>query len=593
MPNKLTFALGQYAALAIVIGACWGFGSRLLRLAPADARIAAGLAHPMAITLGLGLSICLLQWLGIAGMLRVSAVTAILAAGWLLAVWESLQRRHASAAGLRVSVSVAALKNRWYALTSAERWTFALLVLCLLSTPIAPLAPPLVWDELMYHLPHAQQWAASGRLEVTPWLRYPWFPYNYDLLYAAALLFGYDVLPHLLHATAGWLTAWLIYALGKEHLDSTTACVAAALWVYLTRSEYQAAYVDMGVALFITAACVAFLQWRGTRTRYWLLAWTLALGIAAGAKYQVLGLLPLFAAGLAWHDRRPASWLVALVGLAVPCAYWYTRNAVLAGDPFSPLGGPIFGFTDWNLSDHRSQFEDLRRNRGLPDVMLWAALLAPWAPTVRRSSAGRTAIVATVWMLVVWAASSMYPRYLLSAYPLLVLLSAAGGMHLARTIAAAVPQVRRIPRAVPAVLLVLVALSVTATSVKFWKRVAATPAQRDAILTARVPGYAMWNWLRQQSTERKTFQIGLEDSIYYAPQPIWGEVFGPWRYRDFTELTPAELHARLAAEGFDMLVVHTQRMPQVASRTGFDTFFVLLHADGPVRAYRLATPKAP
>jgi hypothetical protein len=196
-------------------------------------------------------------------------------------------------------------------------------------------------------------------------------------------------------------------------------------------------------------------------------------------------------------------------------------------------------------------------------------------------------------MLVVWAASSMYPRYLMSAYPLLVLMSAAGGMHFIRTMAATWPQVCRIPRAVPVVLLVLVGLSVTATGVKFWKRVAATPAQREAILSTRVTGYAMWTWLRQQPGERKVLQLGLDDSIYYAPQPIWGDVFGPWRYRDFTELTPEALHARLTAEGFDTLVVHTQRIPQVTVRPGFDRFFRLLHTDGPVSAYRLAMHATP
>lgn len=45
-------------------------------------------------------------------------------------------------------------------------------------TLFAPLGPPISWDELMYHLPQARQWALSGQLSVNEWLRYPWFLYN-------------------------------------------------------------------------------------------------------------------------------------------------------------------------------------------------------------------------------------------------------------------------------------------------------------------------------------------------------------------------------------------------------------------------------
>ena len=38
-------------------------------------------------------------------------------------------------------------------------------------TLLAPLSPPMAWDELAYHLPHAREWARSGRLVVTDWLR--------------------------------------------------------------------------------------------------------------------------------------------------------------------------------------------------------------------------------------------------------------------------------------------------------------------------------------------------------------------------------------------------------------------------------------
>ena len=213
--NKLGFLLGQYGALALVLAACWGWGEALLRLLKIDRDPAIRLGAPLAITLGLGIGICVLQGLAITGQLTALFVGLLIAVGMLLGAWHVLAHKPL--------LRWPAWRAGWQEMPLSDRWGLAALAAVLLSTLTAPLPPPTQWDELMYHLPHAQQWAASGRLTVNEWLRYPWFPYDFDLLYAGALLFGNDVLPHLLHALAGWLTAWLIYRLGVQHLDRLTA----------------------------------------------------------------------------------------------------------------------------------------------------------------------------------------------------------------------------------------------------------------------------------------------------------------------------------------------------------------------------------
>jgi len=578
--DKLGHVLAQYGALTLVVLACWGAGDMLLRGLKIDRDPRTRLGAPLAIALGLGIGICALQWLAIAGRLTSTFVTALLAVGLI--------------PGLRLAIGRGAmlrqggLLDRWRATPMSERWAAAALALALLCTLMAPLPPPMAWDELLYHLPHAQQWAASGHLTVNAWLRYPWFPYNFDLLYAAALLFGNDVLPHLLHALAGWLTAGLVYRLGRQHLDRLTACLAAALWVLLTLSEFTRAYVELGVALFVLVAAAAYQQWRLSEDRRWLLPCAFAIGLAIGSKYQLLTLLPLFALGLARHDRRPSTWLLVLGGLLAPCIYWYARNALLTGDPFNPVGGRLFGFTDWNAVDYRGQFEDLRRNHGLPAWPLWPALVVPFIPALRGSAAVRRALILSAYMVLVWVASAPYPRYLTPAYPLLALLSAAACVHLVRRAAALWPALhqRHLVRATAGLALACLAVLAAADGVRYWKRIAPTPAAREALLTARVTGYALWSQLRAHPVGR-IYQIGVEDSLYYAPQPVWGDVFGPWRYSDYTALDAAQLHRKLAAEHFDALVVHTGRFPQVAAQPGFDRYFESAGTDGPVKLYQL------
>lgn len=584
--EKLGFLLREYAALALVVAACWGWGEASLRLLKIDRDPSTRLGAPLTIALGLGIGLCVLQWLAIAGHLTSVFISTLIAAGLLLAAWQLRWQR--------ARASLAAWQGRWQAMPVADRWGLVALTAVLLSTLTAPLAPPTQWDELMYHLPHAQQWANSGRLTLNEWLRYPRFPYNFDLLYAAALVFGNDVLPHLLHALAGWLTAWLVYRLGVQHLDRLTACFAASLWLLLASTEFTRAYVEMGVTLFVLVAAVSYQQWRASDDRRWLLPCAFALGLAVGSKYQALTVLPLFALGLIWNDRRPTSWLLAAATLLVPCVYWYGRNALQTGDPFSPMGGRLFGFSDWNAYDYQAQFEDLRLARGLPAWPLWPALIVPFIAALRRASAVRRAGIMAGYMVLVWAVSVPYPRYLMPAYPVLALLSAAACVHLLRLVPSAFPLFRRhaIVRTAAGLLLVYLALMATAEIVRYWKRISPTVEARTALLTQRVPGYALWTHLRTHPVGR-VYQIGNEDSLFYAPQPVWGEIFGPWRYRDYASLSPSELHRKLKAENFDALVIHTDRFPQLSAQPEFDRYFEGVWTAGPVKLYKLRLEPTP
>lgn len=577
---RLIYAAGQYALLLVFVAACWGLGAAVLRHRMADVRT----GPPLAMALGMGLVICAVQALAICGLLAAWSMMAVMGTGVAAAAWQAARRRPLAAAAM----AAPPLPQRCF-------W-LALLVLAILPTLWAPLRLPLEWDELMYHLPHAREWALSGKFQVNEWLRYPWFPYNFDLLFAAALTLGSDILPHLLHACTGWVTAWLIYQCGRQHLqDQAVACLAAVLWLAISRQYYATAYIDMAVAMFVTASYTALYTWITSgkdcalRVRPWLLAAAFLLGVAAGSKYQVLALLPFFAMAVVAYDRRPQTWFAAGLLLALPCAYWYVRNALLTGDPFNPLGGRLFGFSDWNESDYFWQFEDLRHHAGLPHWLLWPALMSPFVPALRHRRAVRSAMLAAGCMALVWLASSRYPRYLLQAYPLLALLSAAVCMHFLRKFHA------RMGRGLLAILvwrgsqaLLLGALcSIGIRSiVKNYEAIAPTPTLRDAFLQQHLPGYGVWQYLRVHP-QVKIYQINLEDTLYYAPHPIWGDIFGPWRYRDYTSLSPQLLHDKLAAEGFTALAIHTGRAAAVVEQESFAQYFELVATDGVVKLYRL------
>lgn len=595
------FAAAHYAALAVFVLACWGFGRALLaRLSPPTRRDA-WLEAAMAATLGVGLFICAFQVLAIFGAFKAGATVALIVAGVVAA---ALQLRPWWRDVRTVRALAVAPAAPW---TRADKIAAIALGLVALPALVAPLAPPAAFDELMYHLPYARQVAQQGSLGIHEWLRYPWFPYNYNLLYAAALQVGDDVLPHFLNALAGVLSAIMVLRLGIKNTNRLTALIGTAIWVGI--GDYSNALIDMGVALFVLGACVALWWWResqpvqgGTR---WLGLAAFCLGVAAGSKYQALTFLPLVALFVVWHERRPKAWALALLCFLVPCVYWYARNAVMTGDPFNPIGARVFGFTEWIPTDYVQQVADVRDHAARPNALIWAVFLAPFSVLWKRSAAVRAAGWFCFYSVAVWLVTSRYPRYLTASFPLLALMAAIGWQVLFGWVATGVRRAfgagaaqDGAPTTAPAgrlglagdwivVLLVaaLAAVSLKQTAVKV-AMISPTPESREAFLRQHVPGYAAMDYLRQHANGR-VYQIALNEAIYYGPNPIWGDTLGPWRYRDFLLLPPGDMAVKLAGLGFTAIVMPTSMVPTLATRPGFDQHFALLYEKDGGRAYRI------
>lgn len=585
--------------LMVCVFAAWGAGqllwSRLrapqgLSADPAAADPWLGLA--MAAALGLGLYICAFQALGWVGGLRAPAVLALLGAGTL--------------AGLVQARTAWGRLHAWPSpvTTRAERVAMWVAAGALLVSMTEPLAPPHAFDEMMYHLPWARETAASGALGIHDWLRYPWFPYNYNLLYAAALPLAGDVFAHLLHALAGWLAAALVFRLALAHTDRLTACMAVV--ILLAIGELGNALIDMGVALFVLAACAALWTWHrapgNARPLGWLALAGFFMGLAIGSKYQALTFMPLLGLFVLWRERRPGRLAVALAVLLLPCVYWYARNWLQTGDPFNPIGARLFGFTNWNEADYTNQVNDVLAHASLPNVMLWPLLAVPFslfwrAPGTR--PAVRAVFVFGAWTLLVWVLTSRYPRYMMASFPLLAWLGAMGWRQLGLWGGAAVrrwaPALTQgaVPRVAAVALVALLAVAGGQRFVQHARMVSPTPETREAFLRDHVPGYEALQYA-DAHRHGKLYIVALSDAIYFAHQPAWGDMFGPFRYADFVMQKPEEMGRRLAAAGFGTIAIHTQTVPILDGQSGFADHFDLRYEKNGTRIYRVrAYPTQP
>jgi hypothetical protein len=579
MLPKIGYIISQYFYLFLFTFSAWGAGHGVLRRVRAP-KHSGWLEHGLSVTLGMAFAICVLQWLAIIGMLRAPWVIGLLTLGFTAGL---IQLRPLTISAPHV------IGLRWRAMPLHERCCLSVVLLCVLATLLAPLGPPLEWDELMYHLPHARQWAMTGHLDVNEWLRYPWFPYNYELLYSGALILSNDVMPHMLHALAGWLVTMMAYQLGKRYWNYWIACFGAVIWLILSRSQFDNAYIDMGVTLYVFSACITFRFWQEEHQLGWLAISAFFMGVAAGCKYQALSFLPIFAIAVLMQNRKPRTIVVATMCLLIPCLYWYTRNAFHTGDPFSPIGGKIFGFTDWNLGDYQGQFSDLKRHAGWPSFLIWPAILTPFISRFRATPAACSVMCFCAYCIFVWGLTSHYPRYLMPVYPLLALLAGYGWQWLFMRLPVIVfPRQKQMAQtACWLITFTLLLMAVSFSAAKSWGRIAPDSKTREAILEKSVSGYKVLSYLRQHSVG-KIYQFGLEDAIYYAPNPIWGDYFGPARYRDFATLAPEQLAQKLTSSGFKELVIHTKRWPNIDSRPNFDHYFFKIYEADSVTLYRVA-----
>lgn len=601
MMDKIGYAALHYLTLLVFLFASWGYGHFLMRrFIPSSMPLAAASAptgadapflHAYSAMVGIGVSVCFLQWLAIAGQFRLAPVLGIVLAGALIGIGQLRALRPSARPSWRA---------RWRAASWPLRGAGLIIALLLLPTVIAPLCPPLAWDEVMYHLPHAQQWVLNGKLTVNAWLRYPWFPYNVDVLFAGGMLVQDDVLPHMLNALMGWLATFLVYQTGKRHGGAGLACLATIIFLVLTRWDYDSAMIDLGVTAFMFAGCLGFARWmEQPRQLGWLASAAFLFGIAVGAKYQSLTVLLPLAIAMLLRTRKPGVWLVASISLLLPCIYWYARNYLMTGDPFAPVGGKLFGFTDWNLEDYVYQFNDLKMHANWPHFVLWPALLAPLVPGLRQIPAARAALILSAYALLVWYLTSHYARYLMPYFPILALLAAAawrwlfmagigkiGGL-LRHPAPARIASIEHRTAAILAALTLLILLPTVASKwADNWALIAPAPAAREAILERKITGYPVLAYLRQHPM-RQTYQFGLEDALYYAPLHTSGDHFGPGRYRDFATLAPAALAAALRQRGNDSLLVHVTRWPGITTQAGFEQSFALVYQHGPVALYRI------
>ena len=570
--EKIQFALLQYAQLAIFGASCFGLGVWFLRLDKSLAAFDKIFSITVTIAVGMAILIVILQALGIFGLLNQFHVTVLLLTGHAGLVSSLVFRQNKSS--LPPAPDKPPRKTHWFFL--------GLLGLIVVDLLPLPLHPPIDWDEVMYHLPHAREWAATGSLQINEWLRYPLFPYNFNLLYSLGLIYGDEIFPHMVNALAGWLAAIGLYRLADIYFNRAVATFSVLLFICLTLGQYGGAMADLGVTLFLFFGFSCVFIWYEKKSFPVLCIAVLMIGVAAGIKYQALTFMPLLAAAILFKERRPLRLLVLLAIFAIPCLYWYLRNYLVAGDPFSPMAGRIFGYWGWNAGDMALQIADIRRSANWPKPYVWPAVGALFLRSRFGHAPFRAAVIFSVYAFAVWIFTSHYARYLMPAFPFIALLTAVVVNHLyAKLIAPSFSSVEASPfrtahNIVAVLLLAVFAVPVFISSLKEWKTIQTNAEGRSAFLQSHIKSFEIGEFLKEHSAYR-VVQIDLESDLYYLPPNTIGDVFGPGRYRDFDGLSSRDLARRLQFLKANAIVLPAKKShlsQRIVEAKDFSDYFV-------------------
>jgi hypothetical protein len=480
--------------------------------------------------------------------------------------------------------------DKQLALTFLRQHWILLLLLMLHFIPEALLLfkPESQHDALSYHLPYARLMAEQHGLLVNEYLRYPLNVFNINALFAVGMLFDGEILARALNT---WMTLLLIigvYVFSLQQFNKLTALLASwgMMSTNMVTNLMTAAYVDLGVALWVFATVLFLIHYQQHRNPAALWLSALAFGLALGSKYLVLMLLPMYVVAL-WLTRPPARLFrqVLVASLLIGCT-WYLRNLMIAGNPVHPFAQAWFGFWLWTPADLVAQQQDILQVHGVSRTLEQLVQL-PWLFHQGAFNKHGTVHLLLVlglagiplgllfkgvvrWIsvfcllnVVLWFYSSQIARYLFYLFPWLVILSACLVSWLVLRVSkplmkpALLSQVQPVVTVLAVVLLIAGAHKTVRYVNKLVDQQRIATNQADWLkLKQQDPVYQLVQ-IANKEARLGTFVLSATATQHHFTGVFKGDWYGPANMRDFvSQLTAAgQPEALLATQQTDLLLV--------------------------------------
>ncbi len=380
------------AAAALLIGVSWfGIGNFAIGFIKTERSETHSHILELAIKTAAGSAIWSLTWffLGVAGLYNAAAAVVITVVGIAFAAFGLTRVREAKTES-RVPESASAI----------DKFLLVLIAIPILLAFIAALAPPTAKDTLLYHFAVPKAFIAQGSsafidgniasfLSLGMEMHNVWamllggvFSVRAGEVAAGAAMFMF--LPLLAMAIFGWARE-----LGIERRWALIAVliVATVPTVFYVASS---AYVDVGLALYVTIAIYALCRWWNEPSFGWAAIMAIFLGAALSVKlttvfviaaFALVILLKLRAAKEREQDLKPLiiGGFAALVIAGAIASPWFLRTWNATGSPVFPFYMSIWpGKADgWDV-ERSNLFQAMNSQYGGIEKSAADYVLLPW-----------------------------------------------------------------------------------------------------------------------------------------------------------------------------------------------------------------------
>lgn len=337
-----------------------------------------------------------------------------------------------------------------------------LLISIAIVTLICALAPPSGddWDSLAYHLSVPKLFIEHGGIYYIDFTSHSNFPMLQEMLYIPSLMLNSPIAAKLIHY---WMGVMLILSCGlliKKHFNSRASLLAmiGIAGVPLIMWEATTAYIDLAPALYTVLAIIFLFNYFDSNKKADLIICALMAGFAASCKMTSLALFPILAIWLLIHryaqnrkiEIKPTL-LLALISI-ISSIPWYLKTWIYTKNPVYPFFYSIFGGNNWNaelaniytvnqakfgmgksilsllmlpynLAVHPEKFNDPGLFLVVGPILLIAILCLLLISIKNKKMTGLA--VFFILQILMWFILTQQSRYLISAYAIGAVLSAA------------------------------------------------------------------------------------------------------------------------------------------------------------------------
>ncbi len=296
----------------------------------------------LSISMGFGLLVTLLFFLGITGLFYSWLIRLIIIISFIILLFYDGRKEFEILKNSFKDINWKLPFGYWILIIICGLYVLFNLINCL--TPVSNV------DSLFVYLNHARLFVENHSIYNINWggISASYRPLNAIILNSLGILLYSDILSQLITGwLMGFLSALTVYAISRNFANRRMSLIAAIVFYCIPTLSWLifSTKIDMTYATFELCFWLLFVKWLYSRDKKYLFISSVYLGYAIGTKYQALyallfSSLVIFTIMLFERLKFKDVMIILLIFIFITiivCAPSYIRSFILTGDPVYPF----------------------------------------------------------------------------------------------------------------------------------------------------------------------------------------------------------------------------------------------------------------